>query len=126
MRVNKKPLASVPRAGRNGDESDSAFWPPWTFLSNHAHVLLVLHSDPDLVLREVALRVGITERAVQRIVQELEEEGFLQRERVGRCNHYQINRAKHLRHPVESHCTIEQLLKLVSSSRLNGRKKRSE
>lgn len=91
---------------------------PWTFLTNHAHVLIVLHSEPDLVLREVALRVGITERAVQRIVHELEEEGYLTHERVGRRNHYQIGANKNLRHPVESHCTIHQVLNLVNSPRV--------
>ncbi len=98
---------------------------PWTFLSNHAHVLIVLHSEPDLVLREVASRVGITERAVQRIVQELEEEGYLTRERVGRRNHYVIARGKHLRHPVEAHCTIDQVLTLVSQASTSGRKPRA-
>ena len=90
---------------------------PWTFLTNHAHVLILLHSEPDLVLREVALRVGITERAVQRIVQELEQEGFLRRERVGRRNHYQIASGQFLRHPVESHCSIDQLLAMVAGKR---------
>lgn len=126
MPANKKPLLTASRTVRNGDESKPIVWPPWTFLSNHAHVLFVLHSQPELVLREVALRVGITERAVQRIVHELEEEGFLTRERVGRCNRYHINKQKHLRHPVESHCTIEQILKLVTGSGTNGRKRRSE
>ena len=86
---------------------------PWTFLTNHAHVLIVLHMEPDLVLREVAIRVGITERAVQRIVQELEEEGYLTRQRVGRRNHYQIIGDQTLRHPIESHCTIDQVLQLI-------------
>ena len=98
---------------------------PWTFLSNHAHVLIVLHSEPDLVLREVASRVGITERAVQRIVQELEEEGYLTRERVGRRNHYAIARGKRLRHPVEAHCTIDQVLTLVSRASTSGRNPRT-
>ena len=88
-------------------------------MTNHAHVLILLHAEPDLVLREVASRVGITERAVQRIVQELEEEGYLTRERIGRRNHYQITRGKHLRHPVESHCTIDQVLKLISNSHVS-------
>ena len=56
----------------------------WTFLSNHAHVLICLAATPDLVLREVAGRVGITERAVQRIVADLEHEGLVTRKRVGR------------------------------------------
>jgi DNA-binding MarR family transcriptional regulator len=87
---------------------------PWTFLTNHAHVLIALHAEPDLVLREVANRVGITERAVQRIVQDLEEEGFLRRERIGRKNHYQVLTDKALRHPIEAHRQIGDLLKLIS------------
>ena len=101
---------------RNGSIATDVSATPWTFLTNHAHVLVVLSNDPDLVLREVAMRVGITERAVQRIVQELEEEGFLTKERIGRRNHYQILGGKHLRHPVESHCTIDQVLDLVTKT----------
>lgn len=86
----------------------------WTFLTNHAHVLGILHSDPDLVLREVAARVGITERAVQRIIHDLEDEGFIRREKVGRQNRYQVNTNKSLRHPIEAHCKIGDLLSLVS------------
>ena len=86
----------------------------WTFLTNHAHVLAVLHADPEKVLREVAVEVGITERAVQRIVQDLEEEGFIQRERIGRQNRYRIIKNQPLRHPIESHRRIGDLLKLIS------------
>jgi predicted transcriptional regulator len=86
----------------------------WTFLSNHAHVLIALYNDPDLVLREVALKVGITERGVQRIVQDLEDEGFIRRERVGRKNHYQVITDQPLRHPLEAHRNIGDLLRLVS------------
>ncbi|WP_442510072.1 helix-turn-helix transcriptional regulator [Novipirellula sp. SH528] len=86
----------------------------WTFLTNHAHVLIVLHSNPDMVLREVALQVGITERGVQRIVQDLEDEGFIRREKVGRKNHYQVLTKESLRHPLEAHRTIGDLLKLIT------------
>ncbi|WP_372718640.1 helix-turn-helix transcriptional regulator [Novipirellula sp.] len=86
----------------------------WNFLTNHAHVLIVLYSHPDMVLREVALRVGITERGVQRIIQDLEDEGFLRREKVGRKNHYQVLTDESLRHPLEAHRTIGDLLKLIS------------
>lgn len=86
----------------------------WTFLTNHAHVLASIHADPDLVLRKVALQVGITERAVQRIVQDLEEAGYIQRERVGRRNTYQVLLKQPLRHPIESHRNIGELLSLVS------------
>ena len=64
----------------------------WTFLTNHAHVLLSLASNPDATLREVAEQVGITERAAHRIVGELEHEGALTRSRDGRRNHYEIRR----------------------------------
>lgn len=85
----------------------------WTFLTNHAHVLIQLHADSELVLRQVAAKVGITERAVQRIVQELEEEGYIERERVGRRNQYRVLKDNMLRHPIESHCKISDLLGLV-------------
>ncbi len=85
----------------------------WTFLTNHSHVLITLYANPDLVLREVAARVGITERGVQRIVQDLEEEGFVRIEKVGRKNHYQVLVDQPLRHPIEAHRTIGDLLKLV-------------
>lgn len=86
----------------------------WTFLTNHSHVLVLLHNNPDLVLRQVALQVGITERAVQRIIQDLEADGFIERERVGRRNHYQVLVDQPLRHPIESHRNIGDLLQLVS------------
>ena len=88
--------------------------PRWTFLTNHAHVLAVLNANPEIVLRHVAGQVGITERAVQRIVQDLEEDGFIKRERVGRRNRYRILKQKSLRHPIESHCNIGDLLGLIS------------
>lgn len=92
----------------------------WTFLTNHAHVLAVLHLNPDMVLREVATRVRITERAVQRIVQDLEEGGFIQREKVGRQNRYHVIKDKSLRHPIEAHRQIGDLLDLISRSGDDG------
>lgn len=86
----------------------------WTFLTNHAHVLIALHADSGLILREVAEQVGITERAVQRIVQELEEQGFIRREKVGRQNHYEVLTGQPLRHPLEAHRKIGDLLKLIT------------
>lgn len=85
----------------------------WTFLTNHSHVLILLHANPGMLLREVAARVGITERAVQQIILDLEEAGFVERERVGRQNHYRVMTRNRLRHPVESHCRIADLLKMV-------------
>lgn len=87
--------------------------PGWTFLSNHTHVLFCLAANPDMVLREVAIKVGITERAVQMIVRDLQEAGALHREKEGRQNHYSINRRYRLRHPMEQHRTIGDLLDLI-------------
>ncbi len=85
----------------------------WTFLSNHTHVLVCLAAKPDSILRDVAAQVGITERAVQRIVADLEAGGVLQRERDGRRNRYRLALEAHLRHPLEEHCRIGDLLGLV-------------
>lgn len=82
----------------------------WTFLTNHTHVLLCLFQTPDVTLREVAGRVGITERMVQKIVAELVESGYLHVTRVGRRNTYAIRTSSHLRHPLESHRRIGDLL----------------
>jgi DNA-binding MarR family transcriptional regulator len=89
----------------------------WTFLTNHAHVLILLSRDPSLVLREVAATVGITERAVQRIIADLEEDGFLERERIGRKNHYRILVKRPLRHPIEAHRTIGDLISMIVDAR---------
>ena len=85
----------------------------WTFLTNHAHVLLCLAEKPETLLREVAATVGITERAVQKIVADLERGGVLTRERQGRRNSYEIDASMHLRHPVEAHCTLSGLIGFV-------------
>lgn len=89
----------------------------WTFLSNHTHVLVCLAAEPDSILRDVAAQVGITERAVQRIVADLEAGGVLNRERDGRRNRYRLALDAHLRHPLEEHCRIGDLLGLVLGRR---------
>jgi DNA-binding MarR family transcriptional regulator len=72
---------------------------PWTLLSNHGHVLVCLARDPDMRMRDIALSVGITERACYRIVGDLEAAGLVRRERVGRNNRYTIDLAASMRHP---------------------------
>ena len=84
-----------------------------TFLTNHSHVLFCLSEDPELVLREIAEKVGITERSVQRIVKELEQEGFLEKERVGRRNRYKLILKRELRHKLEKHTTIEDVINVL-------------
>ena len=85
----------------------------WTFFTNHAHVLFVLASEPDARLRDVAERVQITERAAQRIVHELEADGYLKIAKEGRRNRYLVHSRKKLRHPIEKHCTIDSLLEAL-------------
>jgi predicted DNA-binding transcriptional regulator len=85
----------------------------WTFLTNHAHVLVCLVRDPDATVESVAREVGITERSARRIVLDLEAAGYLARERVGRRNRYDFDTARPLRHPVERHRTVGALLRMV-------------
>jgi len=82
----------------------------WTFLSNHAHVLFLLCQHPDLRMRDIAEKVRITERAVQRIVHDLVEERYLEIQKEGRRNHYKPKLDAHLRHPLEAGITIADLL----------------
>ncbi len=82
----------------------------WTFLTNHSHILVCLVDDPSLRIRDLAQAVGITERAVQRILAELEEAGALEKHREGRRNHYKVKMHYPLRHPLESHCKLKHLL----------------
>lgn len=85
----------------------------WTFLTNHAHVLFCLAQDSEIRLRDVADQVGITERAVQRIVTELEEAGYITRQRNGRRNSYIVHPQRPLRHKIESHRQVKDLLALI-------------
>ncbi|MDH6238319.1 winged helix-turn-helix domain-containing protein [Cryobacterium sp. CG_9.6] len=82
----------------------------WTFLTNHAHVLLCVSENPNTRLRDIADMVGVTERAAQRIISELEEAGYLERVREGRRNSYLLNPAMPLRHPLDSDHRIGELL----------------
>ena len=88
----------------------------WTFFSNYGHVLVCLAKNRQARLRDVALEVGITERAVQKIVRDLQDKGFVAVSKQGRCNRYRINNRKTLRHSLESNCTIGKLLSLVLKS----------
>ena len=94
--------------------------PGWTFLSNHGHVLVCIAADPDLRLRDIAAQVGITERAVFSIVNDLEADGYLTRIHVGRRNRYELNQGRPLRHPVEASHTIGELLGVLAASAASG------
>ena len=89
---------------------------PWRFVTNHTQVLLCIARDGDVRLRDVAEKVGITERAAQRIVADLVEAGFVERKKVGRRNHYSIHRRAKMRHPAQMGQEIGDLLDLLSAT----------
>ncbi|MEI6253509.1 MAG: ArsR family transcriptional regulator [Mycobacteriaceae bacterium] len=91
-------------------EPDPTTGRAWTFLTNHAHVLLCLARGEALTARELGLRIGITERAVQVILADLTGGGYLIKEKVGRRNLYTVNPKGRLRHPLEAHHTIGELI----------------
>lgn len=85
----------------------------WSFLTNHAHTLVCLARNPDQTLREVANNIGVTERAVQRIVSDLEQAGVLTRHRLGRRNRYEIHTDVPMVNPGEDQCEVGDLLKVM-------------
>lgn len=102
----KKVKATKAKAASTQDAPAHNF----TFLTNHSHVLISLAAFPGITLREVAVKVGITERAVMAIVKDLHDAGVLIITKKGRRNTYRINRQVHLRHPIEQHKTVGNLL----------------
>ena len=84
----------------------------WTFLTNHAHVLVWISNNPHSRVRDIAASVGITERAAQSILRDLEQDGYVSKERVGRRNAYTVHPELPLRHPIESHHAVGELLRL--------------
>lgn len=92
----------------------------WTFLTNHGHVLLAIAADPSLRLRDIAEIVGITERTAVAIIADLEDGGYVRRERVGRRNHYVLDRTRPLRHPSEAHHRVGELLDAISHGGREG------
>ena len=95
----------------------------WVFLTNHAHVLLCIARDPRSRARDIAGQLGITERATQRILADLIADGYVTRTKVGRRNHYEIDRRGELRHPVLRELSIGPVLDLLES---DGRSRRRE
>ncbi|QTN34392.1 winged helix-turn-helix domain-containing protein [Akkermansiaceae bacterium] len=88
--------------------------PHWTFLTNHFHILVCLSRDPNSRIRDLAEEVGITQRAVQRILVELVEDKAVKITKDGRRNTYTINPRKRLHHPLENKHTIGELLDILS------------
>ncbi|MDA7862549.1 winged helix-turn-helix domain-containing protein [bacterium] len=100
MKATEKKAASAPLS-------------KWSFLTNHTHVLVCLTREKALTVRELAIQIGITERSVQRILSELERDGVITRKREGRNNSYEINKKFQLRHALEQHHTIADLIKAI-------------
>jgi hypothetical protein len=94
----------------------------WTFLTNHAHVLVCIADDPDTRGRDIAERVGITERAAQAIIADLVADGYVTRTRVGRRNRYEIHPDLPLRHPLEADHSIGELLSMLGLLRRTRRR----
>jgi predicted transcriptional regulator len=107
-----KPIANKqsPMSSKQTDQST----PQWTFLTNHFHIIVSLSRDPYSRIRDLSDEVGITQRAVQRILAELVEDKVLKVRKEGRRNHYTINRRKRLRHPLEDQHSIGDLLDILS------------
>lgn len=87
----------------------------WTFFSNHAHVLFLISDHEMVTARELSVKIGITERSVLKIIQDLHAEGFISVEKQGRNNLYRVNTSKRLRHPVESHVEVGHLIDFIGS-----------
>jgi DNA-binding MarR family transcriptional regulator len=85
-----------------------------TMLTNHAHVLVLIAGKPDIRMREIATTVGITERAVQRIVDDLTVTGYILVTKDGRRNCYEIRPEARLRHPLASHRSVGDLIRFVN------------
>ena len=91
--------------------------PTWSFLTNHARVLLCIAADPGIRLREIGERIGITERAAHRIVAELATAGYISRERKGRRNHYTIQSDLPLPDPLAGEQKVGDLLAILAGRR---------
>jgi Mn-dependent DtxR family transcriptional regulator len=92
----------------------------WRFVTNHAHVLECISADPTMRLRDIAESVGVTERTVAQIVNELELAGYLTRTRSGRRNRYEVHDKLPLRHPRHRHRTIGDLIRFLDTPGADG------
>ncbi|NBE91898.1 winged helix-turn-helix transcriptional regulator [Nonomuraea sp. KC401] len=95
-------------------DNDGARRAGWTFLTNHARVLLAIAVDPRMRVRDIASSIGITERAAQSIVSDLEEAGYIKRNRVGRRNHYRIEPGVTFRHHTEADMPVQMLIDIFT------------
>ncbi|WP_188193748.1 helix-turn-helix transcriptional regulator [Nonomuraea sp. SYSU D8015] len=94
--------------------NDTGRHPTWTFLTNHARVLRLIADEPNVRIRDIAATIGITERAVGSIVNDLRDAGYIEVRREGRRNRYTIVPGRHLRHPSQRTIPIQALLALFN------------
>jgi len=94
--------------------------PKITLLTNHAHILLIVAQKPDVRMREIASIIGLTERAVQRIIDELTTGGYILVTKDGRRNRYEIRLEHPLQHPVEQNRNLGDLLQLFLMPKLDA------
>ena len=87
----------------------------WCFLTNHSHVLVAIHREPEIRLKDLAAQVGITPRATQRLHRDLERSGVVTIERVGRNNRYHVNPMAELSHQLEAGRSLGQMLALLDA-----------
>lgn len=99
-----------PKVGARPTAGDATPSRGWTFLTNHAHVLICLAQNESLTARELSQRIGITERSVQAVLSDLIADGYLGKIKIGRRNHYTVYQSGRLRHPVEANHTIAELI----------------
>jgi predicted transcriptional regulator len=112
---------TIDRAHRPAHDAAASDERSWTFLTNHAHVLIAISRNPELRQRDISGLVGITEGAVQRILHELEDDGYVERERVGRRNRYAVIGNRPLRHQLEAGHTIEEIIETVNRTTSTAR-----
>jgi DNA-binding IclR family transcriptional regulator len=96
---------------------DGAARRPWTFLTNHGHVLVCIAQNPDIRIADIADRVGIGERAAHKIVQDLVADGYVARTHVGRRNTYKVDFTRSFRHPLEANHAIGEVFRVLSEQR---------
>lgn len=94
-------MSSKKNSGENSDAKQS-----WTYLTNYSHVVVCLLIDPQIRVKDVASKVGISERAAHHILSDLEHSNVVIKLRKGRRNLYKVHTASHLRHPLENKCTL--------------------
>ena len=86
----------------------------WKFLTNHSHVLICVMRNPNLLVKEIAQRIGITERAAQSVLRDLEDSGYVEVRREGRRNRYKVHSELPLRHPLYEGHSIGEFLEILA------------